>query len=66
MSVHTLACYPLATAGTEAQQERWLPALLGGDLLGAYCLSEPHSGSDAAALRTTRGARTATSTWSTG
>ena len=52
VSVHTLACYPLATAGTAAQQERWLPAALGGDLLGAYCLSEPQSGSDAAALRT--------------
>jgi alkylation response protein AidB-like acyl-CoA dehydrogenase len=52
VSVHTLACYPLATAGSEEQQERWLPAALGGDLLGAYCLSEPHSGSDAAALRT--------------
>ncbi|MGH3159113.1 MAG: acyl-CoA dehydrogenase family protein [Streptosporangiaceae bacterium] len=52
VSVHTLACYPLAVAGTEEQQERWLPAALGGDLLGAYCLSEPHCGSDAAALRT--------------
>jgi alkylation response protein AidB-like acyl-CoA dehydrogenase len=52
VSVHTLSCYPLITAGTPRQQERWLPAALGGDLLGAYCLSEPHSGSDAAALRT--------------
>jgi alkylation response protein AidB-like acyl-CoA dehydrogenase len=52
VSVHTLACFPLATAGTEDQRERWLPGMLGGDLLGAYCLSEPHSGSDAAALAT--------------
>lgn len=52
VSVHTLACFPLATAGTPQQQERWLPSLLGGDLLGAYCLSEPQSGSDAAALAT--------------
>ena len=52
VSVHTLACFPLATAGTPRQQERWLPGLLGGDLLGAYCLSEPQSGSDAAALTT--------------
>jgi alkylation response protein AidB-like acyl-CoA dehydrogenase len=52
VSVHTLACYPLATAGSPEQQERWLPGALGGDLLGAYCLSEPHCGSDAAALRT--------------
>ena len=51
VSVHTLTCFPLATAGSEEQQQRWLPDLLGGDLLGAYCLSEPGSGSDAAALR---------------
>jgi alkylation response protein AidB-like acyl-CoA dehydrogenase len=52
VSVHTLTCFPLATAGTQEQQQRWLPDMLGGDLLGAYCLSEPGSGSDAAALRT--------------
>jgi alkylation response protein AidB-like acyl-CoA dehydrogenase len=52
VSVHTLTCFPLATAGTPEQQERWLPDMLGGDLLGAYCLSEPQSGSDAAALAT--------------
>ena len=53
VSVHTLSCFPLVTAGSEKQQEKWLPGLLGGELLGAYCLSEPHSGSDAAALATT-------------
>jgi alkylation response protein AidB-like acyl-CoA dehydrogenase len=52
VSVHTLTCFPLVTVGTPEQQERWLPAMLGGELLGAYCLSEPASGSDAAALRT--------------
>jgi alkylation response protein AidB-like acyl-CoA dehydrogenase len=52
VSVHTLACFPIATAGSARQQEQWLPGLLGGQLLGAYCLSEPQSGSDAAALRT--------------
>jgi alkylation response protein AidB-like acyl-CoA dehydrogenase len=52
LSVHTLACFPVATAGTPAQRERWLPAMLGGTLLGGYCLSEAASGSDAAALRT--------------
>ena len=52
VSVHTLTCFPLATEGTPQQQQRWLPAMLGGELLGAYCLSEPTSGSDAAALRT--------------
>jgi alkylation response protein AidB-like acyl-CoA dehydrogenase len=52
VSVHTLACFPLVSAGTPDQQQRWLPAMLGGELLGGYCLSEPSSGSDAAALRT--------------
>jgi alkylation response protein AidB-like acyl-CoA dehydrogenase len=52
LSVHVLSCFPLVTAGTAGQQERWLPAMLGGDLLGAYCLSEPASGSDAGAMRT--------------
>jgi alkylation response protein AidB-like acyl-CoA dehydrogenase len=52
VSVHVLSCFPLVTAGSPDQQERWLPAMLGGELLGAYCLSEPASGSDAAALRT--------------
>ena len=52
VSVHTLSCYPLATVGTDEQQRAWLPDLVGGELLGAYCLSEPQSGSDAAALST--------------
>jgi alkylation response protein AidB-like acyl-CoA dehydrogenase len=51
--VHVLSCSALINAGTAEQQERWLPDMLGGELLGAYCLSEPGSGSDAAALRTT-------------
>ncbi len=51
-SVHTLSCHALATAGTDAQRDRWLPDMLGGELLGAYCLSEPQSGSDAAGLQT--------------
>ena len=56
VSVHTLACHALATFGSEQQKQDWLPAMLGGELLGAYCLSEPQSGSDAAAL-TTRAVR---------
>jgi len=43
----------VAAYGTDEQKKRWLPDMLGGDLLGAYCLSEPQSGSDAAALATT-------------
>lgn len=49
-SVHGLACFPLATFGTPDQQQRWLPDMLGGGLLGAYSLSEADAGSDAAAL----------------
>lgn len=52
LSVHTLSCFPVFAWGSEAQRERFLPDMLGGDLLGAYCLSEAHSGSDAAALST--------------
>ncbi|MCL7427954.1 acyl-CoA dehydrogenase [Streptomyces sp. YS415] len=52
VSVHTLSCYALAAYGTKEQQVEHLPAMLGGGLLGAYCLSEPSSGSDAASLRT--------------
>ena len=52
VSVHTLSCFPLAAFGTDEQRKRWLPDMVGGELLGAYCLSEPQSGSDAAALRT--------------
>ncbi|SCE84913.1 hypothetical protein GA0070216_102461 [Micromonospora matsumotoense] len=55
VSVHTLSCYPLAEFGTDAQRTL-LPDLLGGELLGAYCLSEPQGGSDAASL-TTRAVR---------
>ncbi|TGB14323.1 acyl-CoA dehydrogenase family protein [Streptomyces sp. MZ04] len=52
VSVHSLSCHALAGYGTKEQQSEHLPAMLGGGLLGAYCLSEPASGSDAASLRT--------------
>jgi alkylation response protein AidB-like acyl-CoA dehydrogenase len=51
VSVHTLSCYPVYAHGTE-RQRKMLPDLLGGELLGAYCLSEPQGGSDAAQLST--------------
>jgi len=57
ISVHTLSCYPVAAFGTDAQRKKFLPDMLGGALLGAYCLSEPAGGSDPAAM-TTRAART--------
>ena len=52
VSVHALSCFGLFHAGAEEQKQRWLPDMLGGELLGAYCLSEAHAGSDPAAMRT--------------
>jgi alkylation response protein AidB-like acyl-CoA dehydrogenase len=51
VSVHTLSCFPVSAYGTE-RQRKLLPDMLGGELLGAYCLSEPRGGSDAANLET--------------
>jgi alkylation response protein AidB-like acyl-CoA dehydrogenase len=56
VSVHSLACFPVLVHGTDAQRTDLLPRLLAGDLLGAYCLSEPQAGSDVAAM-TTRAVR---------
>ncbi|WP_130014670.1 acyl-CoA dehydrogenase family protein [Serinicoccus sediminis] len=52
VSVHSLTASPLTTFGTPEQQQEWLHGMLSGDQLGAYCLSEPHAGSDVASLRT--------------
>jgi alkylation response protein AidB-like acyl-CoA dehydrogenase len=52
VSVHALSCFGLFTAGTDEQRKRWLPEMLSGELLGAYCLSEAHAGSDPAAMKT--------------
>ncbi|AKS31736.1 acyl-CoA dehydrogenase family protein [Mycolicibacterium goodii] len=51
VSVHSLSSHPLLTFGTEEQKQRWLPGMLSGEQIGAYSLSEPQAGSDAAALR---------------
>ncbi len=52
LSVHILSQYPVVTFGMPAQHAEWLAPMLAGDALGAFCLTEPHAGSDAAALRT--------------
>ena len=52
LSVHILSQYPVVTWGTDEQRARWLPPMLAGDALGAFALTEPHAGSDAAAIRT--------------
>ena len=51
VSVHSLSSHPLLTFGTDEQKGRWLPGMLSGTQIGAYSLSEPQAGSDAAALR---------------
>jgi acyl-CoA dehydrogenase len=52
LSVHILSQYPVVTWGTDEQKARWLPAMLAGEALGAFALTEPGAGSDAAAIRT--------------
>src|SRR5262245_772820 len=47
-----LTVLPLVLFGTEAQKQKYLPRLLSGEMIGAYCLSEPGSGSDALGART--------------
>lgn len=51
VSVHSLSSHPLLAFGSDEQKQRWLPGMLSGDQIGAYSLSEPQAGSDAAALR---------------
>ena len=51
VSVHSLSCHPLFVFGTDEQRLRWLPDMVGGTRIGAYSLSEPQAGSDAAALQ---------------
>ena len=54
MSVNnSLVCWPLETYGSDEQKDRFLKPLPRGELLGAYCLSEPGAGTDAAAQATT-------------
>ena len=54
MSVNnSLVCWPLETYGTEEQKLKFLAPLARGEKLGAYCLSEPGAGTDAAAQSTT-------------
>ena len=52
MAAHTtLGCGPLFTFGTKPQKERFLPRLTSGEILGAYGLTEPNSGSDAGGMQ---------------
>jgi alkylation response protein AidB-like acyl-CoA dehydrogenase len=53
LAVQELGALALKLAGTEEQKERYLPRLASGEWLAAYALTEPGSGSDSAAMRTT-------------
>jgi len=54
MSVNnSLVCWGLETYGSEQQKEKYLKRLATGEILGAFCLSEPEAGSDATSQRTT-------------
>jgi alkylation response protein AidB-like acyl-CoA dehydrogenase len=54
MSVNnSLVCWGLETYGTEEQKEKYLKRLATGEVIGAFCLSEPEAGSDATSQRTT-------------
>jgi alkylation response protein AidB-like acyl-CoA dehydrogenase len=52
VSVHGLTVNVVATNGGDGVRQEWLPRLLSGDWLGAYCLSEPQAGSDVSGIRT--------------
>jgi alkylation response protein AidB-like acyl-CoA dehydrogenase len=53
ISIHNMAAWMIDTFGNEEQRQRWLPKLTSMELMASYCLTEPGSGSDASALRTT-------------
>ncbi|WP_305038321.1 acyl-CoA dehydrogenase family protein [Caballeronia sp. SL2Y3] len=52
MSVHnSVGCGPILAYGTDAQKAEWLPKLASGEVIGAFCLTEPQAGSEANNLR---------------
>ena len=50
LALQGLGSYPILQAGNAATRDRWLPGVVGGDVVPAFALSEPDAGSDAAAL----------------
>ena len=52
ISIHNMASWMIDAYGNDTQRQKWLPKLCTMELLASYCLTEPGSGSDAAALRT--------------
>ncbi len=52
LTIHNMVAWMIATYGNAAQQARWLPPIVAGEIFVSYCLTEPGAGSDAAALAT--------------
>ncbi|MEQ5801921.1 acyl-CoA dehydrogenase family protein [Halomonas sp. H10-9-1] len=52
LTIHNMVAWMIANWGDDALRERWVPAMVAGEALGSYCLTEPGAGSDAASLRT--------------
>ncbi|MXO67021.1 acyl-CoA dehydrogenase family protein [Altericroceibacterium endophyticum] len=52
LSIHNMASWIVDSFGSDALKAKYMPAMVGMDLFASYCLTEPHSGSDAAALKT--------------
>ncbi|MCU0790968.1 MAG: isobutyryl-CoA dehydrogenase [Nitratireductor sp.] len=52
ISIHNMVAWMIDTFGTQEQRQTWLPAMCRMEKIASYCLTEPGSGSDAAALRT--------------
>jgi alkylation response protein AidB-like acyl-CoA dehydrogenase len=50
---NSLVCYGIEAYGSDAQKEKYLPKLASGEMVGAFCLSEPEAGSDATSQATT-------------
>lgn len=53
VSVHSMICSAIVRLGSDAQKQRWLPALASGELIAGFALTEPDAGSDAASIRGT-------------
>ncbi len=52
LTVHDMVAHVIGRWGSPGQRERYLPALARGEILGAFCLSEPNAGSDAKSVET--------------
>ncbi|TDR56601.1 hypothetical protein DFP85_103113 [Halomonas ventosae] len=52
LTIHNMVTWMIASWGDDALREAWVPAMVAGEALGSYCLTEPGAGSDAASLRT--------------